>query len=68
MKPSEIRQMSTSELQSKLSETREELMNLRFQMATGSLKDFTRLNQTRQDIARMLTILAERETEGEKAS
>jgi large subunit ribosomal protein L29 len=61
MKPAEIRDWKTEELKSKLNESREELMNLRFQMATGSLTDYTRLKQTRQDIARMLTILTERE-------
>jgi large subunit ribosomal protein L29 len=66
MKPAELRDMKTEELMSKLNDTREELMNLRFQMATGTLTDYTRLEQTRREIARMLTILAERETgEGE---
>lgn len=66
MKPAELRDLKTEELRSKLNDTREELMNLRFQMATGTLKDYTRLEQTRRDIARMATILAEREAgEGE---
>jgi large subunit ribosomal protein L29 len=66
MKPAELRDMKTEELMSKLNDTREELMNLRFQMATGTLTDYTRLEQTRREIARMLTILAERKTgEGE---
>jgi large subunit ribosomal protein L29 len=60
MKPAELRDMKAEELRSKLNDTREELMNLRFQMATGTLTDHTRLEQTRRDIARMLTILAER--------
>lgn len=49
---------------------REELMRLRFQQATGELTDFTRLRQTRRRIARIMTILGERErmasTEGEE--
>jgi len=61
MKPSEIQEMSTQELKTKLSDAREELMNLRFQMAIGGLKDTSRLRITRRTIARMETILAERE-------
>ena len=42
-------------------DAREELMNLRFQQATGELTDFTRLRHTRRQIARLMTILHERE-------
>lgn len=61
MKLSEIRDLKTEEIKNKLDDTREELMNLRFQMAIGGLKDFTRLSITRRQIARLLTILKERE-------
>lgn len=61
MKASEIREMSTQELVTKLDDARQELMNLRFQMAMGGLKDYTRLRITRKNIARLSTILAERE-------
>lgn len=61
MKPSEIRALSDSELRSRLNDAREEMMNLRFQQATGELTDYTRLRQTRRLIARLLTILNERE-------
>lgn len=61
MKSSEIRSLSTQELITRLSDSREELMRLRFQMAMGGLTDFTRLRQTRRDIARMMTIINERE-------
>ncbi len=61
MKSSEIRNLSTQELVTRLSDAREELMRLRFQMAMGGLTDFTRLRQTRRDIARMMTIIGERE-------
>jgi len=54
-------EMSTDELQKNLNNAREELMNLRFRLATGELTDFTRMRQTRQQIARLLTILRERE-------
>ena len=63
MKPAEIRKMSTEEILSQLDETREELMNLRFQQATGELVDYTRLRYTRRLIARFHTILKERESE-----
>ncbi len=61
MKSSEIRGLSTQELITRLSDSREELMRLRFQMAMGGLTDFTRLRQTRRDIARMMTVIGERE-------
>jgi large subunit ribosomal protein L29 len=60
-KKKDLRSLSTEELQAQLSDTREELMNLRFQQATGELTDFTRLRYTRRMIARMITILTERE-------
>ena len=51
--------MSPEELQQKLAETRKELFNLRFQSATGSLEDTTRLRHARRDIARILTVQLE---------
>lgn len=69
MKPAEIRDLSTEEIQSRLNDAQEELMKLRFQQATGELTDYTRLRQMRRTIARFKTILRERElaatTEGE---
>jgi large subunit ribosomal protein L29 len=56
-----LHELSTEELQRNLNDAREELMNLRFQQATGELTDFTRLRYTRRKIARLLTILRERE-------
>lgn len=61
MKPSEVRALSTDEIRSRLDDAKEELMKLRFQLAMGSLNDFTRLRYTRRTIARLMTILAERE-------
>jgi large subunit ribosomal protein L29 len=61
MKADDIRELSTEEILSRLDDTREELMNLRFQMAIGTLKDHTRLRYTRRTIARLQTILNERE-------
>ena len=63
MKVDEIRALSNEEIRSQLDETREEMMNLRFQQATGELVDFTRLRYTRRLVARFLTILKERENE-----
>jgi large subunit ribosomal protein L29 len=60
MKTSEIRELSKEDLKNRINTTREELMNLRFQLATGTLADFTRLRQTRKMIAQMQTILAEK--------
>ena len=56
-----LRDLSTDEIYKQLNDAREELMNLRFQQATGELTDFTRLRHTRRQIARMLTLLHERE-------
>jgi large subunit ribosomal protein L29 len=61
VKAEEVRALSTDEIRSRLDDAREELMNLRFQMAVGGLTDHTRLSYTRRTIARMLTILNERE-------
>jgi large subunit ribosomal protein L29 len=63
MKPAEIREMSTEEIIETLDETREELMRFRFQQATGELVDFNQLRYTRRLIARLQTILREREAE-----
>jgi large subunit ribosomal protein L29 len=57
MKAKEIRDMQVEQIRSKLSDTREELMKLRFQQVTGQLTDSSRLRILRRDIARMETIL-----------
>jgi large subunit ribosomal protein L29 len=59
MKPSEIRALKLEEIKSKLTDSREELMKLRFQQVTGQLTDSSRLRIVRRDIARMETILRE---------
>lgn len=61
MKSSEMRLLSVDELRTKLADTRQELMNLRFQIVTGQLTDTSRLKQTRRLIARYETVLHERE-------
>jgi len=60
MKPGEIRKLSTEEMAGKLSDSREELMKLRFQQVSGQLTDTNRLRIMRRDIARLETILKER--------
>jgi large subunit ribosomal protein L29 len=66
MKAKEIRELSTQEIQNRLNDTREEYMKLRFQQAMGGLQDTSRLSQTRRDIARLLTILREREAQAQE--
>ena len=61
MKAKEIRQLSGEELNSKLLELKSELFNLRFQLATGQLDNPLRIKVVRKDIARVKTILRERE-------
>ena len=70
MNTREIRGMMTDDIRRKVDETYEELFNLRFQFVMGQLEDHNRLSALRHDIARMKTILRERElaqTEGEAA-
>jgi large subunit ribosomal protein L29 len=57
----DISEFDTEELERQLGETRRELFNLRFQLATGQLDNFSRLNHVRKDVARMLTELRNRE-------
>ena len=62
-KASELRDLSVDELETRLSETKEELFNLRFQNATGQLDNYRRLGILRRDVARIHTILRERQLE-----
>jgi large subunit ribosomal protein L29 len=67
-KASDLRNLNSGEIETKLSDAREELMKLRFQAVTGQLTDSSRLRILRREIARMQTILREQaaaETEGE---
>jgi len=63
MKADEIRALTDEKIQAQLDETREELMNLRFQQSTGELLDTSRLREIKRLIARLETILHERELE-----
>jgi large subunit ribosomal protein L29 len=64
MRPRQLRDLSDEELQNRLTETRQELFNLRFQSATGALENSARLRLAKREIARILTIKNERATEG----
>ena len=57
----EIRELSTEDILSKIQECKEELFNLRMQQATGSLEKPSRINELRKQVARMKTIIRERE-------
>ena len=61
MKVKEIRELSTEEINKKLVETKEELFNLRFQQATGNLEKPSRIRDLRHTVARLKTVLRERE-------
>ncbi len=61
MKITEVRDMSNNELNVKLKDMKEELFNLRFQAATGQLENPMRIPKVRRDIARIKTIIRERE-------
>ncbi|MBM7610184.1 MULTISPECIES: 50S ribosomal protein L29 [Bacillales] len=61
MKANEIRDLATSEIELKVKSLKEELFNLRFQLATGQLENTARIREVRKAIARMKTVIRERE-------
>lgn len=67
MKASEIREMSVEELELKLADLKEELFNLRFQLAVNQLENSSRISAVKKDIARVSTILRMRELNGAEA-
>jgi large subunit ribosomal protein L29 len=60
-RPGELRELPDDELQARLDSSKEELFNLRFQLATGQLDNPMRIKEVRHDIARIMTVLTERE-------
>jgi large subunit ribosomal protein L29 len=60
-KPEELRDLSDDELDTKLAEAKEELFNLRFQLVTGQLDNPMAIKVMRKEIARILTVIRERE-------
>jgi len=67
VKAKDIRDMTKEELGAKVGELKEELFNLRFQMATGQLENPMRLREVRKDIARTKTVLREIDLQAEHA-
>ncbi|HET7522239.1 MAG TPA: 50S ribosomal protein L29 [Bacillales bacterium] len=61
MKANEVRDLTTAEVEQKIKSLKEELFNLRFQLATGQLENPARLREVRKSIARAKTVLRERE-------
>jgi large subunit ribosomal protein L29 len=60
---SEFREQASEELVARLDGLKEELFNLRFQLATGQLDNPSRIREVRHDVARILTVLRQRELE-----
>jgi large subunit ribosomal protein L29 len=63
IKSKDISDLPVDDLLQKLAETKEELFNLRFQNATGQLDNYSRLAELKRDVARLRTVLREREIE-----
>ncbi len=63
MKATEVRELDVEELEQRLSDTRRELFNLRFQHATGQLENTGQLKEVRKNIARLLTVLNQKKQE-----
>ena len=66
VKAAELRDLPVAELEQKLDEVKEELFNLRFQNATGQLDNYKRLGDLKKDVARIRTILRQRELDNEE--
>ena len=62
-KSAELRELPDDELYVRIDSAKEELFNLRFQLATGQLDNTARLKELRHDVARLATVLREREIE-----
>jgi large subunit ribosomal protein L29 len=67
MKASELRALSDADLQKRLADARQELFNLRFQLATRKLENVHRVREVRKDVARMLQIQHERQRQAVQA-
>jgi large subunit ribosomal protein L29 len=61
VKANELDELTAADLEAKLREAKEELFNLRFQAATGQLESHGRLRSVKKDIARIYTVVRERE-------
>jgi large subunit ribosomal protein L29 len=67
-KTKDLRELNLDELDQRLVEAKHELFNLRFQVATGKQDNSSRLGHTRREIARIATLLREREIEAAEAA
>jgi large subunit ribosomal protein L29 len=65
-RPSELRALTDEDLEHRLAERRQDLFNLRFQSVTGALENTARLKLAKREIARILTVVHERESEAAK--
>ena len=65
MKVSEIREMTSEQLNNKLKELKEELFNLRFQLAINQLENTNRIGEVKKDIARVMTVLNDKNAKNE---
>jgi large subunit ribosomal protein L29 len=61
MSAGELRELEVDELEARLGEAKEELFNLRFQLATNQLDNTSRLRDVKKEIARILTVMREQE-------
>jgi large subunit ribosomal protein L29 len=68
MKAGELRNMDDDELERRLAEGKQELFNLRFQHVTGQQENYARLGQVRKDVARVKTVLRQREIDAAEAA
>ena len=67
MKANEIRELTTAEIEQNVKTMKEELFNLRFQLATGQLENTARIKEVKKTIARLKTVVRQRERETELA-
>ncbi len=66
MKASELKELTKEELNAKLASLKEELFNLRFQLAVNQLENSNRIGAVKKDIARVSTVIRQRELAGEE--
>lgn len=67
MNAREIREMTADEMRRKVTDLKQELFNLRFQLEVGQLENRAKIRQTKQDIARLLTVIREVSLNPQKA-
>jgi large subunit ribosomal protein L29 len=64
MRLSEIKQLTTEELKTRVTDSRDSLFRLRFQLNSGQLTDYMKIRQSKREIAQFMTIIRERELKG----